>query len=297
METKVIDKLTAVFGPVKWFDQKIFGGMRNEGWFVLETAPLPPENELKQVISDIMNGCPVDFANGKVRHFQGCGNTEHNITDYRINAILHELMEQKYTVAICTGTDKILEGQPIVISLEPRITYSIYPDHPHLNIGVYIPELKKYLPDSFCYGYTVEPERYGPTEYDRFINTFDEVTLWLLRHQIWESVRKKFGQGVWIGPHEGVLPAWSYVNKLNPLGKCRCGNKKIYKECHLTLDLKPEVALLAKRYKASEKTILANKIEGLEASWKKNVFVPESHMINTINKTLVNVRIDQSKVA
>lgn len=287
MEEKVIDKLTKVFGPVKWFDQKIFEGIRNEGWFLLEITPLPPQSELKQVISDIMKGCPVDFANGKVRHYPGCGNPEHKITDNRVKAVLHQLLEQKYKVAVCTGTDRMLDGQPIVISLEPRITYSVYPDHPHLNMGGYIPELRKYLPDSFCYGYTVEPERYGPTEYDRFINLFDEVTLWLLRHQVWEAVRKQFGKGIWIGPREGVLPAWSYVNKLNPQGLCRCGNKKLYKDCHLILDLLPEVAHLAKRYKAPEKMILTNKIAGLNALWNKTVFLPESQMINTINETLI----------
>lgn len=69
-----------------------------------------------------------------------------------------------FKVAVCTGTGNLLEGQPIAFSLESHINYTVYPDHPHLNTGGYIPELKKCLPDSFCYGYTVKPERYGPGE-------------------------------------------------------------------------------------------------------------------------------------
>jgi hypothetical protein len=286
MEKEVIDKLTDVFGPVKWFEQKILGGFKNEGWFVLETVPLPPEDELEAVISDIINGCMVDFADGKVRHYSGCGNPEHKINDHRIKSVLPHLKKQSFKVAVCTGTDKMLEGQPIVISLEPRITYTIFPDHPHLNMGCYIHEINKYLPDSFCYGFTVEPERYGPSVYDRYINTFDEITLWLLRHQVWEAVRDKFGKGVWIGPHEGKLPSWSFINKLNPQGKCRCGSKKIYRDCHLPIDLKPEITQYAKRYKIPEDAVLANKINGLTAIWNKNVFIPESHMISHINVTL-----------
>lgn len=107
-----------------------------------------------------------------------------------------------------------------------------------------------------------------------------------MRHQVWETIRAKFGKGIWIGPHKGELPAWSFVDKLNPLGKCRCGNRKIYKDCHLPRDLKQEITHLAKRYNALEKIILVNKIDGLIATWKRRVLIPETQTLKEINNTL-----------
>lgn len=284
MEREVTEHLAEVFGPVKWFKKSIFG-MRKEGWFVLETIPLPPKEELPHVISDIINGYPVDFANGQVRHYGFCGNPDHTIRDQRVSSILGILKEQSFKVAVCTGTEDCLMGQPIVIALEPRINYMVFPDHPHLNTGHKM--TKGYFPDSFCYGYTVEPERFGPTKYDRYINTFDEVTLWLLRHQVWEATGSRYGNGIWIGPKEGALEPANYVRMLNPIGKCRCGKRKKYKDCHLPSDFKIEVEQRAKQLGVPKATVMQNLIYGLVNSWSNNVYLPHNQMLKFIDDILI----------
>jgi hypothetical protein len=284
MEQEVINKLVKVFGPVKWSKKSILG-MRNEGWFLLKTIPLPPIDELPNVISDIMNGYAVDFANGKVRHYKNCKNPNHTILDYRVKSILDQLPEQSFKVAICTGSTDCLMGQPIAIALEPTINYMIFPDHPHLNMGNKL--IKGYFPDSFCYGFIVEQERYGPTEYDRYINTFDEVTLWLLRHLVWVATRNKYGKGIWIGPAEGQLEPSIYGHMLNPLGRCRCGKNKRYRDCHLRTDIKIEVEQKAKQLGLSKELVLQNLINGLVNSWNHNILLSQNKMLKYISEKLI----------
>lgn len=274
MDQVVIDKLSAAFGPVSWYKKSIIG-FKNEGWFVLEVVPLPPQEELPLVISDIVNSSMVDFNGGKVRHYIGCANSNHNTSRW-IKEILPELVDQKFRIAICTGSDDYLMGQPIAIAIEPHINYMLYPDHPHLNLGGFYKGI--YIPDSFCYGYTVSPEIYGPTEYDRYINTFDEVTLWLLRHQVWEALRKRSVKNKWIGPHEGELPPIAFAKSLNPFGNCRCGNKQLYINCHLSYDIEDDP-----RLRSTEKKEI---ITELVQSWHRMVEAPHKLMLQKLNLML-----------
>lgn len=283
MEQSVIQGLILDYGPVKWVKKSIFG-FRNEGWFVIDTIPLPPEDEIELIVSDIINHQEIAYANGKVRHWHECKQT-HPITNQMVKDVITSLKKEPFRIAICTGDDKFLEGQPIVISLNPTITYMNYPDHPHLNTGGFYGGV--YIPDSFCYGYTVEPERYGPSDYEKFIRVFDEATLWLFRHQLWAAIRSKYGKGEWIGKHDkNGLPPLVYANWLNPLSKCRCGKKKKYIECHLPLDIAPSVTKRAKETNQSPKEIREEMIKQLCLTWNKRISNPQTETLKKLNRML-----------
>lgn len=236
-----IEYLTQEFGPTRWIKLNAA-----EGVFFLKVTPLPPPDELERVISDICTGgIPVYVNNGKVYHSDECQARRHVIKNPAVKRSLQRLKEETFNVAIHPNItvdpmkeEPLLGGQPIAIAYDPAITYMNYPDHPHLNMG----DLQKRLPgtnylmtDSICY--TSQPKKLGNTQRKRLLTTFDEVTIWLLRFQIWVATRELTGRGIWIGPQEGQLEANSFPFRLNPQGPCRCGSRKTYYTCHLTEDL------------------------------------------------------------
>lgn len=283
MDTQVIQQLTKDYGPAKWIQKSIFG-FKQEGWFLLETTPLPPLDEIEQVVSDIILEHEIDFYQGQVRHWPACNNP-HIAKDRIVKNVLSSLKDETFRIGVCTGDERTLHGQPLVFALQPSITYMNYPDHPHLNSGGGNPSL--YLPDSFCYGFTSEKERYGPSIYEKFIRVFDESTLFLFRHQIWLAIRKEFGQGKWIGPGDKLgLPAEVYPQFLNPLGKCRCGKNVRYGLCHLPLDLTSYVENTARTSHKPKEQIEKERIVYLANTWKQRVSNPQQKTIQKLNLML-----------
>lgn len=283
MEQQVIQQLTQDYGPAKWISKSIFG-FKQEGWFLLETTPLPPLDEIEQVVSDIIFEQEIDYYKGQVRHWPDCKNP-HVIKDRVIKKVISSLKEETFRIGVCTGNERMLEGQPIVIALKPTISYMNFPDHPHLNSGGGTPG--HYLPDSFCYGYTSEKERYGPSTYEKFIRVFDESILFLFRHQVWLAVRNELGEGQWIGPgYKLGLPSEVYPEFLNPMGKCRCGKNTRYAHCHLPSDLRPYVERVARTAKKPKKEIEIERIRFLYQTWKLRVENPHKDVIQKLNLML-----------
>ena len=284
MEQSDIKRLIHDYGPVKWVNKSVFG-FRNEGWFVIDTIPLPPEDEVEKVILDIINDREIAYADGKVRHWHENASTHYG-KDNLVTEVITSLKDNHFRIGVCSGNDdRFLEGQPIAISLMPTITYMDFPDHPHLNTGGYNGSV--FIPDSFCYGYTVEPERYGTNEYEKYIRVFDETTLSLLRHQIWVAIRNRTGKGHWIGKHDtNGLPPLVYANVLNPLAKCRCGKQKRYLECHLPLDLSEVVNKRAKSEQKKRIEIQHELIKQLLYTWKQRMYNPQKEMLNKLNRML-----------
>lgn len=242
MNQSDIDYVIQEFGPVTW---KSFGTKdTNEGVFLLKVTPLPPPNELEQVIADICTGgVPVYVKSGKVYHFNECGAQSHNILNPMVKEAIHKLKEETFNVAIHPNItlaqgELLYGGKPLAIAFDPAITYMQFPDHRHLNTGTYqrfLPNTQYSFSDTLCY--TAAPNNaLGITQRDRLLYTFEEVTIWLLRHQVWVAIRELTGKGEWIGPHEGELDPECFPLRLNPQGLCRCGSQKLYNSCHLKLD-------------------------------------------------------------
>lgn len=283
MEQSIIQHLIEDYGPVRWINKSVFG-FKDEGWFLIETVPLPPTDQIEQVVSDILNNYEIDYFEGQVVHWAECKNT-HKIKDRVIRKLIDNLKNERFRIGICTGDEKVLLGQPIVIALKPTISYIEYPDHPHLNTGGDFGNL--YLSDSFCYGYTSEPDRYGPSTYDKFIRVFDESTLWLFRHQVWVEIRNEVGKGKWIGPGDKIgLPKEVYAGTLNPLGRCRCGKSRRYLDCHLSNDISQSVEKRSITLNKSINIAQEELVHYLVTTWKKRVSIPNKRMIEKLNAML-----------
>jgi hypothetical protein len=285
-----MNSVAQAHGLVKWIDTAIFG-FKNEGWFLLETVPCPPKEQLSLVIADIINDNYVGISQGKVIHDPECQCANHNIDDPVICSVINEIEERPFKVAICTGTNQLLQGQPIAIVIEPQINYMVFPDHPHLNTGgTLMNKVKKeafFLPESICYGYNKDV--FGLTEYDKYLNVIDEVTIWLFRHQIWELTRKKTGNGIWIGRGEGVIPQELFPTFLNPNGNCRCGSKLKYKHCHYTKDLRMD--FLSKGRIALNQIDLEvkKKLNDINKSfWKYEFQIPHQSRLKRIEELFFN---------
>lgn len=286
MQQSDIKRLIQDFGPASWVDKSLFG-FKDEGWFVLQTIPIPPEDEIKKVISDIIKNHEIAYADGKVRHWYECEQQTHSISNQVVKEVISTLKEESYRIAVCAASDeKYLGGQPIAIALNPTITYMNFPDHPHLNSGGFNKGV--FIPNSICYGYTVEPERYGPTQYDKYIRVFDEVTLWAFRHQVWKAIRGKFGKGQWIGRHYkyGFDNPLFYADCINPLLKCRCGKNARYLECHLPLDISEVVKKRAKEQNKKTIDIQNEIINDLVKTWRSRVEIPQTEMLKKMNLML-----------
>lgn len=236
MENTLIEKLKSEYGPLSWFDggriQKL-----NEGWFLLETTPLPPSDEIEKVAIDIENHNILGLQNGQVRHYPNCKSKTHTLRSKVIRDSLQWLKPITYKVAVypkLTNND-IFGDQPIAIVLDPEISFLRFPDHPHLNAGGRYGDNGFFFHDSLCY--TDKPDEIGTNEEDRLFNAFFYITVWLFKHQIWQSSKRILDEGIWIGKGVSFKTYAYHPLFLNPDGQCRCGNRKSYKECHRFQDL------------------------------------------------------------
>lgn len=239
MQQSTVQLLINDLNSLSWTDKSILG-IKEEEWLLMEVTPLPPREEIESVVMDIIEHREIDFRNGQVRRW---AKNPFKIlkSDPVLKEVVSRLEEQTFKIALLINKEpEFLMGQPVAFAIDPLISYLNFPDHPHLNVpGLY---KGRYFPDSLCYGYTVEPERYVGTEYAKYIRAIDEITLWLFRHQIWEAYKKITGKGKWIGVHDKIgLNVSSYPNFLNPLGHCRCGKNISYIQCHFSSDLRSQI--------------------------------------------------------
>lgn len=232
MDQSIITDLKLKFGPAEWFNGKT---ITKRGWFLLEISPLPPQEEISKVASDIIRNRKVDVLEGRVLHSTECLEKYHEIRSSVVRKAIKRVMQQSFKVAVYTGETELLGRQPVAIVIQPEISYVAYPDHPHLNVGFYDKKTRFYFPDSLCYA--EKGFEWGDTESERFRNAFSQISIWLFRHMIWLETRNFVKRGEWIGPGSDPLPGHDYPFFLNPQGMCWCGSKKVYKDCHRHHDL------------------------------------------------------------
>jgi hypothetical protein len=284
MNQEVIEQLQEVF-PAQWFPNPI-KGHNGLGWFLLEINPLPPLAELELVVSDIIRNNTVDVSWGQVRHSLEC-KRKHSIP-YLVKRVIGNLKEQKFLVAIYPGAYGVYGGQPIAVAIEPQINYILYPDHPHLNPGHYTNRLdgkNLFIPDSFCY--TDDPSKLGTDNFDRLLNSFCKISVWLLRHQVWLETRK-INERLWIGLEGKPLQPSEYPLFLNPSGLCRCGNKKEYMNCHMMSDLESNAQDFAKRRKISNiDSIKRQLVFNHVRLWNSTKNIPQSNILNQFKKSMI----------
>ncbi|WCK53907.1 hypothetical protein PP175_21705 [Aneurinibacillus sp. Ricciae_BoGa-3] len=195
-------------------------------------------------MSDIEHVRVVGVSGQEVLHWEHC-QFEHDLPEL-IAQVLPALKSRTYTLAVYPyeTSEQFLRKQPVIISLDPEISYRKYPDHPHLNVPFTDTKTGFHMPASFCY--TDNPDLLGDDNYSRVKSSLQQATLWLLRHEVWLETRKRVAKGVWIGPNAELLPSWAYPGIIDTEGKCHCGSGNLYKLCHYERDLKEREELLFK---------------------------------------------------
>lgn len=240
MNVTQISNITDRFGAARWVPGNL-GDLPCEGWFLLEVNPLPPGDELHMVVEDIMSGQPIIVEDGQVRHLASC-NVDHSSLGSLegMQTAIQKLKNNRFKVAVHPGLGTAYDRQPLAVVLEPWINYEVFPDHPHLNTGGFVVYLgdQVYVPDTICYEENISG--LGSDSLERFTQAFALLSVWLLRHMIWEETRKlNNGCGVWIGPQAAslTLKQRAETGVWNPSGMCRCGSGKRYGNCHMLSDL------------------------------------------------------------
>ena len=242
MDNSLLSNLKSEFGFVKFRDGADTD-LTKEGWFLLEITPFSSNQDNIQVVSDIMEGKPVDVKGGTIGHLNTCGETEHRISSNIVKKALRKVKPATFLVAVYTGQTEVMGKSPVAVVLEPDISYVKFPDHPHLNMGFYDAKRKFYFPDSLCLA--GREHDWGQDEKDRLLEVFCQISIWLYRHLVWVATREYKPKGEWIGPGADPLPGYCYPRHLNPHGECHCGSKKRYKDCHRLQDLQELIKQIA----------------------------------------------------
>lgn len=113
------------------------------------------------------------------------------------------------------------ESDPLVFSRDPPITIEIYPDLPHLfqNNSAICPV---FGPD----------ESWRPAVHT-LADYLDQVSIWLVKFQVWLKTRERFGKGIWIGSDMGHdLETIAWMVRAYSRERCPCGSGRRYKDCH-----------------------------------------------------------------
>jgi len=266
---EILDKIRQEFGfnPLK---------LTRKGWFLLEATPLPPRDEIYNVITDIHLSKPVNVFNGKIYHSINCTLEKHDLNkklNRIISGVIDSLEEQRFLVAVNLTTDTE-EEIPVAICLEPQIDYITFPDHPHISLW-WTPDPKNFITHSLCYA---APGSLNSDPYEKVKEALGQICIWLFRHQVWLETRK-VSKGLWIGPGAGPLKPQEYPEFLNPLGFCRCGSKKIYAQCHLASDI-----ALKERCTYSE---AKKKINSLINTWPLRIGQRQDQQLNALKGLLL----------
>ncbi|MBK5262459.1 MAG: hypothetical protein JJE17_07810 [Peptostreptococcaceae bacterium] len=234
MRDEFIEKLNLHFGEIN-FNQTL------KDWCLISINPLPPEDEIQKVISDIQDNLKYNIENGHIRHLETCNKKSHPI-DRKINSCISLLKEDNFKIAICMKEEASSLNQPLAISLDPLISLIEYPDHMHVNAPLFPSSLGTiglHLPESICYN--KEQNLLGIESEDRILAAMGMIVMWAFKQQIWLATREKYGMGngIWIGTHTPYFEKpGTYFLLLNPFDKCRCGSNKLYKDCCLLEDAK-----------------------------------------------------------
>lgn len=298
MEQSVINDLRGELGcSIEWFDGPE-NGLPGMGWLLVEVNPLPPENQLEKVVSDLLSEKEVvSLSGGKLYHSNICSRKEHPLDVKVVRKAIKKLSEQTYKIVIYPGQSGILNGQPIIIPLDPEITYMRFPDHPHINPGTALECKVKLqgdiftLPDSLCY--TDDPKGLGTNMYERLENAIDQATIWLFSHQVWVETRKYIERGEWISIEATRFPDYEYPQFLNPDGMCWCGKKEMYRKCHLESDAKSYIHRNTVLKRNVDVRKITHWLEKRLKNWKQEIEKPQTASLNLLQYKMLSKAISR----
>jgi len=206
-------------------------------WYIVNLTPLTNKDELNQVISDLLRQKTVSISpRGQVLHYTNCDSISHQLPK-KIKDVLDEIhysventsfkivIRSPYFRYVKGYPQKAFSGQYLVFGIDPVISFSVFPDHPHLN-GY---ELNT-IPASICYtdDYEVFNNEKNIIDY-----VVEQTSIWLLKHLVWNQLNKIKYSMPWIGPASDELANSKRFSLNNPNSICICGSNKLYKDCCL----------------------------------------------------------------
>lgn len=177
----------------------------------------------------------------EIVHSNMCTKKRHTLKHDILEKLDNVIKDDTFRIAVWEGNSGINNGQPIAFSIDPEISYSVYPDHPHISaLLLYHEGSKDYLlPNSLCYNY--QSTVIEDCTYDVMRNSLHYIALWLFCNQVWLITRRK-GTPIWIGPQELAEELDQFKYLRHPYKPCRCGNGVLYEKCHLSIDFQNIVA-------------------------------------------------------
>lgn len=284
MNGREIAEAVAGVHRVTWVDRSL-PEVPGEGWFLLEVNPLPPSGDILQVMSDICEDRQILVKDGQVKHYPGCSVAYHSLRP-ELRKVVQRLKTKSFKIAVHPGITGRYFGQPLAVAIDPVISYSVFPDHPHLNTGGIDQQAQftGFLPDSLCY--LEDIGELGTDPVGRFRNAFSFITIWLFRHMVWEAMRTSSGTAVWIGPEGPSLPDYGYFSVHSPSSECRCGSRKTYFECHMRTDVRKWP-----NYSHALEVILMRDIVSAQFRWEASYKAPQQRFVSRLTELvgLVNV--------
>lgn len=259
MNRQQIKKITESFGTAVAVSEAI-GNIPLSEWFLVKIRPYPLYSDLKSLIIDIHYDKEIDvFQGGRLE----CNSNSSMLKNTMnlppiVEKVINDIRDVEFTVVIHPGFKGIYDGQPLVIPIEPELNLELYPDHPHLNHGRWVQgEHPFFFPESLCY--TDDIPSLGTIDEERIISALGIVSIWFFRHLVWLETRK------WIGLNADPAPDRFFPYVLNPIGPCRCGNGKIYKNCHLSSDLEAALLVPNRRSERAEELLILTILDKWEA--------------------------------
>lgn len=272
MESNVCES----FAPFKKSIMKNLGKYSGE-WYFLNITPISTFSEICKIAYDIQYSLPITIHYGKLIHNINCKVQNHKLPNL-LTKVINALESKSYKIAIYDNKNpQLFLGQPLIICINPKISFINYPDHPHLNSPIF--GKKEYFPTSLCY--TDAPNMIGQKFGNRINDSIFFTLEWLFRHQIWEKHRDSFGKGLWIGQSaKSDITSEAHFNILNPDNRCHCGKNKKYFECCMKKDysLIYRDSLFNERYNLN----LNLNINKLKNIWTIEILLNENSFLNKL---------------
>ena len=124
---------------------------------------------------------------GTVSHDIDCNASKHELP-IQISRAVRTLERKTYTIAVWSNPLGVLNNQPVFLGIEPKVDKCTFPKHPHINEAGFLPYQGKiiFVPYSICYLHDLS--NLGYTEDERILEAFKQVCIWLVKHQLWETL-------------------------------------------------------------------------------------------------------------
>jgi len=260
-----MNNITSEFFKIIKVDSKHTRGYSGS-WYLTIIKPLPDNQEIKDIISDLFLGKTVCVnIDGGIEHYNRCDNYSHYLpkkVHIAIDKILSNIEDTSFKIAIRdpyyeykTGSMvPVLQGQPLVFCIEPTINFESFPNQPHINGYT-----QEKIPASLCY--TNDYSNFKGKSIDEMIKyAIDQSSIWLFKHQLWVELEKIGFLESWIGPEAERLDNFKKITLINPNSRCLCGSEKPFKDCCLNTYF----------MKQNKKPIDARELTNLQERWDKH---------------------------